>query len=195
MAARARDCFKVDSDESFRRSPRRARVSALPYLPPNSLSPARRGNWSLQSSPQYAQPRGTLAIRAMLIALAIGTAIMAFERAGLGEPAGGAVCRTARSATPIKSNPPMTLTGALRDLDRALGWSDNSAEIYALRGQVRLEMNDLEGGLADFNKVVSMEPMSSGAYELRSMSLQRLDRHEEAIHDISQAVQMRRSRP
>ena len=87
------------------------------------------------------------------------------------------------------------LDGALRDLDRALGWSDKSAQIYALRGQVRLEMNDLEGGLADFNKVVSMEPTSSDAYELRSMSLQRLERHEEAIHDISQAVQMRRSDP
>jgi tetratricopeptide (TPR) repeat protein len=56
-------------------------------------------------------------------------------------------------------------------------------------------MGDVEGSLSDFNKVTALAPESSEALELRAMSLQRLDRHDEAIRDVTKAIQMRRFEP
>jgi len=138
--------------------------------------------------------RGTFAIRAFLVMVAIGAGVMALVRAELGEPLSRAIAEWLASHAGTKQAED-DLDGALRDLDRAIAWSDKSPTIFALRGQVRLEKGDLVGSLADFNKLVSMVPHSSRAYELRSASLQRLKRHQDAVRDLSQAVEMRHRDP
>jgi len=136
--------------------------------------------------------RGTFAIRAVLVVLAIGAAVMAVVRAELGEPLNKGVAEwLARHAAQKYDRD--DLGGALRDLDRAIAWTDKSPTIFALRGQIRLESGDVPGSLADFNKVVGLAPTSSRAFELRATALQRLDRHEDAIRDLGQAVDLRRN--
>jgi hypothetical protein len=114
--------------------------------------------------------RGTFTVRVLLVIVALGAAVMALVRAELGEPMGMAVAEwLARHA--YQKQVADDLDGALRDLDRALAWTDKSPDIYALRGHVRLEKGDVPGSLADFNKVISLMPTSSQAYEWRSLSL------------------------
>jgi tetratricopeptide (TPR) repeat protein len=135
---------------------------------------------------------GTRTVRVVLVALAIGAAVMAVVRAELGEPVGKAIAEWLASHGERKF---LTddLDGASRDLDRALAWSDKSPVIFALRGEVRKEKGDLLGSLADFNKSIDLAPNASKLYVLRAVVLQRLERHEDAIRDVSQAVRLHRS--
>jgi tetratricopeptide (TPR) repeat protein len=142
--------------------------------------------------PSRKRARGTFTIRLMLVMVAVGAGVMALVRAELTEPVSKAVAEWLASHATDK-HAADDLDGALRDLDRALAWSDKSPAIFAMRGQVRLEKGDVVGSLADFNKLVSLVPHSSRAYVLRSASLQRLERHEDAIRDVSQAVQLHSS--
>lgn len=80
--------------------------------------------------------------------------------------------------------------GALADLDRAAGWSPDNPEIYALRGNVRLETNDLEGSLEDFDRLRKLAPRYVRGLLLRSVVLQRLKRHDEAIADLTEAIRL-----
>ncbi|HVU86601.1 MAG TPA: tetratricopeptide repeat protein [Pirellulales bacterium] len=139
-------------------------------------------------------PRGTFTLRLLLILLALGAGTMAIVRAELGEPISRRVAEWLAGHA-FQKQAADDLDGALRDLDRALAWTDKSAQIYAFRGTVRLEKGDLEGSLADFNRVISLAPTSSDAFELRSMCLQRMERHDDAIRDINEAVRMYRAAP
>ncbi|MEX2119662.1 MAG: tetratricopeptide repeat protein [Pirellulales bacterium] len=78
--------------------------------------------------------------------------------------------------------------GALADLNRAASWKPDDKSIRYLRARVRLEANDVEGSLDDYNKLMQMAPHFTEGYLGRSMALQRLDRHHEAIADLSRAV-------
>ena len=145
MAALARTCFKVDSDESFRRSPRvrtgfRDRATYV-ERPVDAPSP--------QDGPTHGYDARAGNSWRTLFALAIGMAIMAFAGTWR-SPLSTAVAQWLASHADQKQ--------AADDLDgtarsgSALAWSDKSPAIFALRGQVRLEKGRLEGGLADFNK-------------------------------------------
>lgn len=138
--------------------------------------------------------RGTFTIRVLLVIVALGAAVMALVRAELGEPMARTVAGWLAGHA-FEKQAADDLDGALRDLDRALAWTDKMPEIFAMRGQVRLENGDVPGSLADFNKVISMWPASSDAYEWRSMALQRLDQHDEAIRDINKAIELRPAEP
>ncbi|HEY1603497.1 MAG TPA: hypothetical protein VGG64_28095 [Pirellulales bacterium] len=136
--------------------------------------------------------RGVFTIRVLLVVVAVFAGAMALVRAELVDPFGKTVAEWLASHADLKYDSD-DLDGAERDLDRALAWSDRSPAIFALRGQVRLEKGNLQGSLADFNKLVGLIPNSSQAYVLRSAALQRLERHDDAIRDMSQAVSLRRS--
>jgi tetratricopeptide (TPR) repeat protein len=143
-------------------------------------------------TPPRKPSRGTRTVRVALVALAVGAAIMAVLRAELGEPAGKAIAQWLASHGARKYDAD-DLDGAARDLDRALAWSDKSPVIFELRGQVRLEKGDLLGSLADFNKTIDLAPHSTEPYVARAMVLQRLERHEDAIRDLSQAIRLHRN--
>ncbi|HET6881680.1 MAG TPA: tetratricopeptide repeat protein [Pirellulales bacterium] len=82
------------------------------------------------------------------------------------------------------------LNGAMADLDRALSWSPDDAGIFRVRAKIRLESNDVDGSLADFDQLIRLSPRYAQAYLDRSQVYQRLDRHREAIDDLSKAISL-----
>ncbi len=83
------------------------------------------------------------------------------------------------------------LEEAERLLDRAAAWLPDDPLVYDHRGQVRLERNDPQGALADFNRVIELNPHYYGGYAGRSAALQRLGRFREAIDDCNRAIKLR----
>ncbi|HEY2882683.1 MAG TPA: tetratricopeptide repeat protein [Pirellulales bacterium] len=97
-------------------------------------------------------------------------------------------------------------SGAISDLNWSLDWNPNAWYSYMLRGEVRLELNDLEGSLTDYNKLIDLlssqdevrrrrRPLDRNsvlaeAYSSRSWVLTRLGRGREAIDDASHAVKL-----
>jgi tetratricopeptide (TPR) repeat protein len=169
-------------------NPSDIRLDSLGFPIPSTFEAPPAGN----GAPPPARRYRTLTIRALLVLLAAGAAIMAFVRADLGEPLARSVAEWLANHAEQKyevGDP----DGALRDLNRAVAWSDKSPTIYLLRGRILLEKGDLRGSLADFNRLVGLAPKAYQTYLLRSRVLQRLERHEDAIRDTSQAVRLRPS--
>ena len=104
---------------------------------------------------------------ALLVLLAAGAAIMALVRAELGEPLARSVAEWLANHAEQKHDVGDS-EGALRNLDRAVAWSDKSPAIYLLRGQILLEKGDLRGSLADFNRLVNLAPKVYQTYLLRA---------------------------
>jgi tetratricopeptide (TPR) repeat protein len=82
------------------------------------------------------------------------------------------------------------LPGALAELDRAVAWSPDSPDVFALRADVRLAANDLPGSLADCNKLIGLAPKFAPAYVRRGYVYQRLERHREAIDDATRSIEL-----
>lgn len=131
-------------------------------------------------------------VRHALVIVAIFAAVMAISRSRLGQPIGRAVAGwLARHA--VQKFEAEDIDGALVDLDRAIAWSGSSPEIFFLRGQLRMEKGDLQGGLADFNKLVELAPDVSDAYVLRARAFQRMKNHDAAIRDVTHAISLHRN--
>lgn len=86
------------------------------------------------------------------------------------------------------------LRGALADLSGAATWSPDNATVLELRAQLKLTMRDVEGSLEDCNALVKLDRRYAPAYIVRSAALQRLDRHREAIDDLTEAIRLSDSR-
>lgn len=84
--------------------------------------------------------------------------------------------------------------GALADLERAASWSPEDPAIYELRAALKLETNDVVGSLKDYDQLVRLSPRYAQAYLARSVVYQRLDRHREAIDDLTKAISLSPSR-
>lgn len=82
------------------------------------------------------------------------------------------------------------LPGALEDLERATQWSPNDPPVYELRAKVKLDLKDIPGSLEDYNRLVELRPRYAQAYIGRSIVFQRLERHREAIDDLTQAIKL-----
>lgn len=80
--------------------------------------------------------------------------------------------------------------GALADMDRVANWFPDHPQVRCLRGEFRLEANDVQGSLDEFNEVIRLAPQHPAGYLRRSVSLQRLDRHREAIDDLTKAIEL-----
>ena len=87
--------------------------------------------------------------------------------------------------------------GALTDLERSVALNPADGETTLLRGMLRLQEHDLEGSLADFDRVLEIpSPLTvnddqiAEAYRQRSMVYQRMGRHREAISDSTRMVLM-----
>ena len=81
--------------------------------------------------------------------------------------------------------------GALQSLDHALAWSPDDADVLALRGKWKLDRQDYRGSLEDFDRAVQIQPHSSEIFVSRTVALQHLGRHPEAIADWEKLVKLR----
>jgi tetratricopeptide (TPR) repeat protein len=82
------------------------------------------------------------------------------------------------------------LPAALASLDRAIAWAPAEPNAFRLRAHCRLEANDVQGSLDDFNRLIELNGRYVPAYTGRSMAFQRLNRHREAIDDLTQAIKL-----
>ena len=82
------------------------------------------------------------------------------------------------------------ITAALTNLDRGLKWSPESPFMYLERAAWKLEQKDLEGSLADCNRVVEIAPQLLNPYFLRSTVYNRMGHHQEAVADLTTAFKM-----
>ncbi|HVA49590.1 MAG TPA: hypothetical protein VNH11_24700 [Pirellulales bacterium] len=80
--------------------------------------------------------------------------------------------------------------GALADADRAAMLAPNDPLVYNCRARLRLEANDVTGSLEDFDQLVRLAPRYAGGYLGRSIAYQRLERHREAIDDLTKAISL-----
>ena len=72
---------------------------------------------------------------------------------------------------------------AMKCLNTAIKISPKSFKAIYNRGKVRLDMNDVEGAAADFDRAVSLKPEHAKAHELFGDTLMRQGKEEEAeIH-------------
>lgn len=84
------------------------------------------------------------------------------------------------------------LPGALDDANRAASLAPDDSEVRMLRAELRLESGDVAGSLDDYNQLVRLAPKFAQAYLGRSIVLQRLNRHREAIDDLTKAIELGR---
>lgn len=81
------------------------------------------------------------------------------------------------------------LPGALADFDSALAWAPDQVGLYYWRAIARLESHDVEGSLRDCDQLLSRNPFPE-AYQLRSQANQRLGKHDEALADSTQYLEL-----
>ncbi|HJT31168.1 MAG TPA: tetratricopeptide repeat protein [Pirellulales bacterium] len=96
-----------------------------------------------------------------------------------------------RSLEKVLLNDP---SGALGDLNRAASLSPDNPQVLQIRAQLKLTLHDVEGSLEDYNALVKLDRRYAPAYLGRSSALQRLNRHREAIDDLTQAIKLSTSR-
>ncbi len=84
--------------------------------------------------------------------------------------------------------------GALADVNRAAALVPDRPLVLELRAHLKLTLNDVEGSLEDYNALVKLDRRYAPAYLGRSTALQRLNRHQEAIDDLTQAIKLSPSR-
>jgi tetratricopeptide (TPR) repeat protein len=82
------------------------------------------------------------------------------------------------------------LAGALSDLDWAASLAPDAPEVYYCRAQYRLQTNNVVGSLDDYNRLLKLNDRFVPAYMGRSTALQRLNRHREAIDDLTRAIEL-----
>ncbi len=64
------------------------------------------------------------------------------------------------------------------------------AEAYYNRGVSRMQLNQLEGALADFNKAIEINPKDPDAWNNRGLIYSRLGKPGDAVSDFSRAVEL-----
>lgn len=84
--------------------------------------------------------------------------------------------------------------GALADVNRAASLAPDHPQVLELRAHLKLTLNDVEGSLDDYNALLKLDRRYAPAYLGRSTALQRLNRHQEAIDDLTQAIKLSPSR-
>jgi tetratricopeptide (TPR) repeat protein len=77
---------------------------------------------------------------------------------------------------------------AIEDLTKAIALSRNDTALYDFWARLKLEAGNVEGGLEDYNELARRAPREAYVYIARSFAYQRLQRHREAIDDLTKAV-------
>ena len=92
------------------------------------------------------------------------------------------------------------MMAALANADRAIRWDSynvwlflgdsSSAGLYRRRAELKLQIKDLIGSLADCNRAVELASRDTWGYQLRSRVFQRMRCHVEAIQDCTMVVEL-----
>lgn len=81
------------------------------------------------------------------------------------------------------------LPAALGELDKAVAWSPDNPMILLFRAGMRKRNDDMQGSLADYDRVIKLSPTFSGGYAGRAQVYQRLGRYDDAVSDLTIALQ------
>ena len=86
------------------------------------------------------------------------------------------------------------LDGAIVDLNSAIDTNANT-NVYALRGEVYMQMGDYEKALSDFNSAIESDGMNAIAFYDRYLLNVRLENYEAALVDINNALAAQSMKP
>ncbi len=84
---------------------------------------------------------------------------------------------------------------ALARLDAAFGWAPDQPDAYVCRGNWRLDDQEFQTAIDDYNSALELDPSHLLALLNRSQALQHLGRHKEAIRDWKKLVEIGHSAP
>lgn len=132
--------------------------------------------------------RGLRLWRGLLVAAFVGILISILMRSGLVED-GRKLLAGKLHERAIEKALGDDVRGALADVERAAALAPNEKTLLRLRAHLRLENDDLEGSLSDYNELIATSPQYF-EYLGRSVVLQRLGRHGEAIDDLTKAIEL-----
>lgn len=79
---------------------------------------------------------------------------------------------------------------AIEYLSSAIEVSDTIAELYAKRGEVKVKIRDVEGGIIDYSNAIVLSPMSAGYYFKRGTMYMIQNRLKEAEIDLNRCVSL-----
>lgn len=82
------------------------------------------------------------------------------------------------------------LNAANEALDEALRWDEENASAYRLRAKWRLDDGDYVGAVEDCNHALKLSQGDPRTYLQRSLALQHLGRHQEAIDDWKKLAEL-----
>lgn len=80
--------------------------------------------------------------------------------------------------------------GASEALDQALRWDPGNPSAHRLRASWRLDDGDYLGALEDCNHALELSEADRRTYRQRSLALQHLGRHQEAIEDLKKVAEL-----
>ena len=86
-------------------------------------------------------------------------------------------------------------TGALARLEDSLRWAPGRADAFICRGDWRLEDQEFQKAIDDYNAALDHDPGAILALLNRSQAFQHLGLHQQAIQDWKKLVALRRSAP
>lgn len=84
---------------------------------------------------------------------------------------------------------------ALARLEDAIRWAPDRTDAFVCRGDWRLEEEEFQKAIHDYNSALKLDPANSQALLNRSQAFQHLGRHEEAIQDWRKLVELGSSAP
>ena len=77
---------------------------------------------------------------------------------------------------------------AILSLDTAIGYQGDFAEAYLLRGQARVNINEVDNAIQDFTRVIRLRPSDARAYLQRASAYISLKNYKAALGDCDQAI-------
>jgi tetratricopeptide (TPR) repeat protein len=84
---------------------------------------------------------------------------------------------------------------ALSRLEDAIRWAPDRTDAFVCRGDWRLEDQEFQKAVDDYNSALKLDPANIQALLNRSQAFQHLGRHKEAIQDWRKLVELGRSAP
>lgn len=84
---------------------------------------------------------------------------------------------------------------ALSRLEDAIRWAPDRTDAFLCRGDWRLEDQEFQKAIDDYNTALKLDPANFQALLNRSQAFQHLGRHKEAIQDWRKLVELGRSAP
>ena len=86
------------------------------------------------------------------------------------------------------------LEDAILDMDAAIG-ANATSDMYALRGEMYMQMGNYQKALNDFNSSVEMDGMNAVAFYDRALLNMRLENYDAALNDINNALAAQSMKP